>query len=188
MEDAGLKPGADRPASATHRGEGLAAGPRDTERLRCPRCGERDDLLVRIDSLARLVRGENPDGLSLDLASKSPGDYTWRAIHCGRCGSESARDDFEEPAVAAMRSALEAAHPHDRGDRRLHPARSDCRLPATSRSSRRRPSRPAGDPDWLDLATPISWPAGAGPGARMVRDSDDAATEPIGTGMRRGCR
>jgi hypothetical protein len=153
MEDAGLKPGADEPASGTHRGEGPTAPP-DTERLRCPRRGERDDLLVRIDSLARLVRGENPDGLSLDLESKSPGDYTWRAFHCGKCGFESAREDFEEPAGAAMRSALEALiRTIEATGGCIRPGPVTARLPGDElvEFDEVRPV-PAGDPGWLDLA------------------------------------
>jgi hypothetical protein len=101
LEDAGLKPDAVRPASPT-------AHEPSAPRLRCPRCGERGDLFVRIASLARLERDEPTGALSLDLEDKSPADYEWRAFHCGRCGFESARDDFEEPPVAAMRSALDA--------------------------------------------------------------------------------
>jgi hypothetical protein len=173
MEDAGLKPGADEPTAATHRGEGSTVAPPDTGRLRCPRCGERDDLLVRIDSLARLVRGENPDGLSLDLESKSPGDYNWRAIHCGRCGFESARDDFEEPAGDAMRSALETFI-------RTIEATGGCIRPARTASS---PGDerlefdeiltvPAGDPEWTDLADVYVLACGALGREPKVRDQD----------------
>jgi hypothetical protein len=99
--DAGLKPDPIRPASPT---TDESSGPR----LRCPRCGERGDLFVRIASLARLARDERSGALSLDLEDKAPSDYEWRAFHCGRCGFESARDDFEEPPVVAMRAALGA--------------------------------------------------------------------------------
>jgi hypothetical protein len=81
--------------------------------LRCPRCGERSDLFVRISSLAKLVRDDSsPDGLAIDVSEKTPADYEWVAFHCGRCGHEGPREDFELlPAPGA--TALAADHPAD---------------------------------------------------------------------------
>jgi predicted RNA-binding Zn-ribbon protein involved in translation (DUF1610 family) len=104
MEDAGLKPDPVRPASTT-------ADDKSASRLRCPRCGERGDLLVRIDSLARLVRDERSGALSLVVEDKTPSDYEWRAFHCGRCGFEAACNDFEQPPGVAMRSARGVVEP-----------------------------------------------------------------------------
>ena len=65
-------------------------------RLRCSRCGERNDFFVRISSLATLIRDANSaDGLSIDISEKTPADYEWIALHCGRCGHEGPRQDFE---------------------------------------------------------------------------------------------
>jgi hypothetical protein len=75
------------------------------EPLRCSRCGERKDFLVRISSLATLVRdGCSSDGLSIDISEKTPADYEWVAFHCGRCGHEGPRQDFE-PALATAAAA-----------------------------------------------------------------------------------
>jgi hypothetical protein len=79
--------------------------------LRCSRCGERKDFLVRISSLAKLVRdASSSDRLSLDIAEKKPSDYEWVAFHCGRCGHEGPRQDFEPAlATAATDPAIPAA-------------------------------------------------------------------------------
>ena len=70
-------------------------------RLRCSRCGETKDFFVRISSLATLVPSDvKADGLWIDISEKTPADYEWVALHCGRCGHEGPRDDFEVPPVA----------------------------------------------------------------------------------------
>jgi hypothetical protein len=94
--------------------------------LKCRQCGEREDFLVRISSLATLVRDDDSaDGLSIDISEKTPADYDWDALHCGHCGHEGPRQDFEvtevrgtagsaiptinrPPSPAAMQQALEA--------------------------------------------------------------------------------
>jgi hypothetical protein len=147
VEDAGLKPDPVRPASTT-------ADEKSASRLRCPQCGERGDLLVRIDSLARLARDDRSGVLSLDLEDKTPSDYEWRAFHCGRCGFESARNDFEEPAVVAMRSALDAfIRTIEATGGCVRPGRADVGLPDEDgiEFDDDLPV-PAGDESWPDLA------------------------------------
>jgi hypothetical protein len=80
--------------------------------LRCSRCGERKDLFVRISSLATLVRDDSSSaGLSIDISEKTPADYEWLAFHCGRCGHEGPRQDFEPAlAMAATDPAIPAAN------------------------------------------------------------------------------
>jgi hypothetical protein len=64
--------------------------------LCCSRCGEREDFFVRVSSLATLIRDPGSvDGLAIDLSDKTSADYEWIALHCGRCGHEGPRDDFE---------------------------------------------------------------------------------------------
>ncbi len=71
--------------------------------LRCRRCGEREDFFVRISSLATLIRdATSADGLSIDISEKTPADYEWIAMHCGRCGHEGPRGDFEGSPVPAL--------------------------------------------------------------------------------------
>jgi hypothetical protein len=147
VEDAGLKPDPVRPASTT-------ADEKCASKLGCPRCGERGDLLVRIDSLARLARDERSGALSLDLEGKTPSDYEWRAFHCGRCGYESARNEFEEPPGIAMRSALEAFIPTiEATGGCIRPGGTDVSGPdeAAIEFEDDRPV-PAGDESWPDLA------------------------------------
>jgi hypothetical protein len=94
--------------------------------FRCPECGEQADFLVRISSLAALVRNDGfADGLSINVSEKAPADYKWVALHCGRCGHEGPRQDFEgasatgaadpavpatgrRPVLAELQQALEA--------------------------------------------------------------------------------
>jgi hypothetical protein len=79
--------------------------------LRCSRCGERKDFFVRISSLATLIRDDrSSDGLAIDIWEKTPADYEWVAFHCGRCGHEGPRQDFDAAlATAAAGPALPAA-------------------------------------------------------------------------------
>jgi hypothetical protein len=81
------------------------------EPLRCSHCGERKNFLVRISSLATLVREDSSsDGLSIDISEKTPADYERVALHCGRCGHEGPRQDFEPAlATAAVGPCIPAA-------------------------------------------------------------------------------
>ena len=64
--------------------------------LRCSRCGEREDFFVRISSLVTLIRdASSADGLSIDISEKTPADFDWIALHCGRCGHEGPQEEFE---------------------------------------------------------------------------------------------
>ncbi len=97
LEDAGLKPEATTPADGTNTNRPRGAGHTgDDVVLRCPQCGERDDLFVRIRTLCALLRHEAPvGGLSITLEDKTPADFVWDAFHCGACGHEGPRQDFE---------------------------------------------------------------------------------------------
>jgi hypothetical protein len=119
-------------------------------RLRCSRCGERKDFFVRISSLATLIRdADSADGLWIDISEKTPADYEWMAFHCGRCGHEGPRQDFEATPVTdqagragrpdAVREALEGFIKTIEATGGCHRDEGDSVVPA-------------GDPDWLDLA------------------------------------
>jgi hypothetical protein len=70
--------------------------------FRCPECGERAKLFVRISALAALIRDDgSADGLSMNVSEKTPADYQWVALHCGACGHEGSRQEFEPPQITA---------------------------------------------------------------------------------------
>jgi hypothetical protein len=118
--------------------------------LRCSRCGERKDFFVRISALATLIRdASSADGLWINLSEKTPADYEWIAFHCGRCGHEGSRQDFEvNPETDqvdtggrpdALREALQ-------GFIETIEATGGCVRDEGDTVA------PVGDPDWLDLA------------------------------------
>jgi len=94
--------------------------------LRCSRCGETKDFFVRIRSLATLVfDAPTADGLGIDISEKTPADYEWVALHCGRSAmrtaariSRAGRTEQQpsrpfplpaRPGTRSMQAALEAS-------------------------------------------------------------------------------
>ena len=119
-------------------------------RPRCSRCGEREDLLVRIGSLATLIRdASSADGLGIDITEKTSADYDWIAFHCGRCGHEAprrtSRRDRRRTGPAGMGGPTQCA-------RRCRTSSRRSRPPAAASALQGETVAPAGDPDWLDLA------------------------------------
>ena len=119
-------------------------------RLRCSRCGGRKDFFVRISALATLIRNaDSADGLWIDIAEKTPADYEWIAFHCGRCGHEGPRQDFE-----ATRETDRAGTdgPPDAVRAALHEFIKTIEATGGCVRDEGDTVVPAGDPDWLDLA------------------------------------
>jgi hypothetical protein len=119
-------------------------------RLRCSRCGERKDFFVRISSLAALIRdASSADGLWINLSEKTPADYEWIAFHCGRCGHEGPRQDFEATPVTD-RAGVDG--PPDAVREALHGFIETIEAAGGCLRDEGDTVVPAGDPDWLDLA------------------------------------
>ncbi|MGP0068949.1 MAG: hypothetical protein ACLQGP_35780 [Isosphaeraceae bacterium] len=119
-------------------------------RPHCSRCGERKDFFVRISSLATLIRdASSAEGLGIDISEKTPADYEWIAFHCGRCGHEGPRQDFEATPVTDQAGM---DRPPDAVREALHGFIETIEAAGGCVRNEGDTVAPAGDLDWLDLA------------------------------------
>jgi hypothetical protein len=173
LEDAGLRPEALIRAMGGEPGcLRRPAPPEGDIPLRCPACGEREDLLVRVSTLCALVRdGERPGRPTIVLDDKTPADFGWTAFHCGACGHEGARNEFEAA------DALDRAGPDEPADAvqaALQAFIESIEVTGGCLRDEGGEVAPVGDPDWIDLADVYLRACAALERTPLIAEAEDA--------------
>jgi hypothetical protein len=143
LADAGLKAG-------DHRPSGISTARPTTDTLRCPGCSETEDLFVRVSTLCALVRSTGPESQDpISLGEKSPAEYQWVALHCGACGHEGSRQEFEPTQIMDRPGTDE---PSDAVREALSRFIDSIEATGGCLQLERSVLVPVGDTDWSELA------------------------------------